>query len=118
MTECHQCKTAIRGESGVMCDGVYKKVLQSSKKFSEIEYSIGIFDSGTYLRFMCDVDMTVEEIQNSVNKNKEKLVEYKREMETALKQNEERLKKINVAKKNCDKNVKEVKKTLWSDNGT
>ena len=68
--------------------------------------------------------MAIEEIQNSVNKSKENLVEYKGEFETALKQNEneikrllhairkryeERLKKIDEAQKYYDKIVKEVK---------
>ena len=87
MAECQQCKTAIRGESGIMCEGVCKTVFHSSKKRSGIDqYSIGILDSGNYLRFMYDdclqyvhnVDMAIEEIQNSVNNSKENLVEYSR----------------------------------------
>ena len=69
--------------------------------------------------------MAIEEIRNSVNINKENLVEYKGKCETTLKQNEkeikqllhvigkryeEKLKKIDEAEKYYDKNVKEVKK--------
>ena len=70
--------------------------------------------------------MTIEEIQNSVNKSKENLVVYKGEFETALKQNENEIKQllhvvekryeeklkeeIDEAQKYCDKNIKEVKK--------
>ena len=134
MAECHQCKTAIHRESGIMCVDVCTKVFHSSKNCSGInQYSIGILDSDNYLRFMCDdclqyihnVDMAIDEIQNSVNKRKENLVEYKGEFEMALKQNEneikqllhaierryeERLKKIDEAQKYCDNNFKEVKK--------
>ena len=71
--------------------------------------------------------MAIKELQNSVNKNKDNLVEYKRVFETALKQNEneikqllraiekryeERLKKIDEAQKYWDKNVKEVKNCM------
>ena len=76
------------------------------------------------LQYIHNVDMAIKEIKKCVNKNKENLVQYKGEFETALIQNEndikhvlhaiekiyeERLRKIYEAQKYCDKNVKEEK---------
>ena len=76
------------------------------------------------LQYIHNVDLALGEIQSSVLKNKENLVAYKGEFESALKQNEneikqllwaivkryeERLKKINEAQKLFKTNVKEIK---------
>lgn len=133
MAECHHCKTAIRGESGLMCEGICKKIYHYAKKCSGIDqYSRGILESGGFVRFMCDdcvqyihnMDMAIGEVQENVRKNKENLCEYKGEFKATLKQNEneikklleaiekgynERLKKLDEAQKCCDRNVKEIK---------
>ena len=89
------------------------------------------------MRYMCDdcvqyihnVDFALREIQDGVNKNKVNLVEYKKDFEMSLKQNEneirqllqaiekryeERFKKIDDAQKICEKNVKEIKRVQRS----
>lgn len=133
--ECSKCRTTIRGETGIQCDGVCKKVYHSSAKCSGLDqYSIGILENKNFIRFMCDdcvqyvhnVDLVITEIQNGVERN---LSEYKNEFKMSLKENEdeikkllealerryeERLKKIDYAQQNCEKNVKDIQKLhIW-----
>lgn len=133
MTECSKCRSAIRGESGIRCNGVCDKVYHLTKKCAGIDqYSAKVFDETNYIRFICDdctqyiqnVDLVLREIQDNVNKNKQTLAEYKHEFECSLKQNEveiknlleaienrydERFKKMDNIQKICEKSVEEVK---------
>ena len=79
MSECHHCKAAIRSESGLKCEGICKKVYHCEKKCSGIDqYSRGILEAGSFIRFTCDdcvqyihnVDMAIGYIQVNV-KNKQ-----------------------------------------------
>lgn len=134
MAECHHCKTAIRGESGLMCEGVCKKIYHNAKKCSGVDqYARGILESGGFIRFICDeclqyihnVDLVIGDIQNNVKKNNQNLDAYKGEFKEALKENEreikqllqdieerynERLKKLDEAQKFCNLNVQEIRK--------
>lgn len=77
MAECHQCKTVIRGESGIMCEGVCKKVYHCSLKCSGLDqYSRKILESGGFIRFLCgeclqyihNVDLALSDVQQNVKK--------------------------------------------------
>lgn len=134
MAECSKCKLAIRGESGIRCNGVCDKVYHFTKKCAGIDqYSAKIIDEDNFVRYICNdcmlyiqnVDLVVREIQNSVDKNRQTLLDYKHEFESSLKINEleiksllevierrydDRFKKIENVQKLCEKNVEEVKK--------
>lgn len=133
MAECSKCKLGIRGESGIRCDGICKKVYHYTRKCAGIDqYSEKIFTEGGFVRYMCDdcmqyiqnIDFAMQEIQESVNKNRQTLLDYKHDFESALKKNEDeikallgaierryddRFKKIDNIQKLCEKNVQEVK---------
>lgn len=133
MAECSKCRSAIRGESGIHCNGVCEKIYHFTKKCGGIDqYSANIFDQNNFIRFICDdcmqyiqnVDMMLKEIQVTVNKNEQTLLNYKNEFESCLKRNENeiktlleaiekryeaRFKKIDNVQKICEKNVEEVK---------
>lgn len=132
MAECHKCKSSIRGETGISCDGVCKKVYHTVKCAGVDQYTARTLEADNFLRFMCgdcvqyihNVDMVVKDIQDSVNKNKQNLIEYKLEFDSALKRNEneikqlleaiekryeERLRKIDKAQKICETNFEEIK---------
>lgn len=134
MAECHQCRTIIRGETGLMCEGTCKKVFHCTKKCSGLDqYSRGILESIGLIRYICDdcihymhnIDKALVDIQKNMEKNCNNLTEYKGEFEAALKQNEnamknlleaienkydERIKKLDEAQKVCQINVNEIKK--------
>lgn len=140
MAECSKCRSAIRGESGIRCNGVCDKVYHFTKKCAGIDqYSAKIIDEDNFVRFICDdclqyihnVDLVLKEIQDGVDKNKITLKEYKDEFESSLKQNEieikelleaiekrydERFKKIDNIQKLCEKNVQEVNKIYGNVN--
>lgn len=132
--ECAQCKSRIRGESGLRCDGVCKKVYHQTTKCAGIDHNVmKTIENTKMLKFICDdcmqyiynVDLVLKEVQDSVNKNQRYLTEYKKEFEIALKKNEEEMKcllkamenrymeRINSLKKVqkvCEKNVEELNK--------
>lgn len=132
MAECNKCKSAIRGESGIKCEGICGKIYHSASKCSNIDqYSIGILNKHNFIRFICDdcvhyihnIEELLREIHDGVEKNKQQLNEYKHEFKATLKRNEneikelleaienryeERIKKLDFATKNCEKNVKEM----------
>lgn len=134
MAECNSCRSAIRGETGIHCEGVCKKVYHNTLKCSTIDnYTAGAMGKKDYARFVCDdcmqyvhnVDLVAREIQCDVNKIKQNLIEYKNEFEVSLKHNEneiknlleaiekryeERLKKIDIIQKSCNKNLEEMNK--------
>lgn len=140
MAECHQCKSAIRGETGLMCEGICKKVYHCSKKCSGLDqYSRGVLDAGGLIRFVCDecmqyihnLDEALVLVQRNVEKNSNNLTEYKNEFKDALKQHEgeiknlleaiekrydERLKKLDKAQKSYEINVLEIKKVYGKIN--
>lgn len=132
MAECNKCRAAIRGESGIQCEGVCGKIYHSAAKCSNIDqYSLGVLNKQNFVRYICDgclqyiknIDEVLREILDGVQKNKQQLSEYKLEFQSAIKHNEnemkllleaienryvERLEKLNNANKNCEKNVKEL----------
>lgn len=134
MAECRKCRTAIRGETGIRCQGVCDKVYHCTQKCSGVDqYSAKVLENNNFVRYICDdciqyihnVDLMLRAIQDSVGENRQNLVEYKTEFEMSLKQNEkeikilleaieqryeERLKKMDSVQKICEKNIKEVKK--------
>ena len=134
MTECNTCRSVIRGETGIRCNGVCDKTYHCTKKCSGIDqYSIGVLESNNFVRFICEdcmqyirnVDLALGEIQDGVRINKQNLKEYKREFETSLKQNEneikqlleaiekryeKRLKILDDTQKACEKYFEELKK--------
>ena len=82
MTECTKCKSSIRGESGIRCNGVCNKVYHYTKKFSGIDqYSAKILEEDNFVRFIVDdclqyiqnVDLVLNVVQEGVKKNKQAL---------------------------------------------
>lgn len=134
MAECSKCRTAIRGESGIRCDGVCDKIYHCSTKCAGVDqYSAKVLDSGGFVRFIChdciqyihNVDLVLKEIQDDVKKNRQTLVDYKDEFEMSLRQNakeikiqleaiekryDDRFKKIDNLQKYCEKNMQEINK--------
>lgn len=132
MAECSKCRTAIRGETGIRCNGVCDKVYHCTVKCAGLDqYSAKILDTGGFVRFICDdciqyihnIDMVLKEIQDDVKRNRQNLVEYKDEFEMSLKQNEneikilleaiekrydERFKRIDSVQKYCERNMQEA----------
>lgn len=133
MAECRKCRSAIRGETGIRCDGICDKVYHFTKKCAGIDqYSGNIMSENNFIRFICDdcimyiqnVDLVLKGIQDSVDKNKRILVEYKDDFEKSLQKNEmeiktlletiekkytERFIKMENLQKLCETNVQEVK---------
>lgn len=133
MAECSKCKSTIRGESGIRCNGVCGRVYHFTKKCAGIDqYSAKIIDEDNFVRYICNdcmlyiqnVGIALREIQASVDKNKQTLLEYKHELEISLRQNEceikalleaiegrydDRFKKIDNIQKLCERNMQEVK---------
>ena len=96
MTECTKCKSSIRDESGIRCNGVCNKVYHYTKKYAGIDqYSSKILEEDNFVRFMCDeclqyiqnVDLVLNVVQEDVKGNKQALQEYKYEFESSLKKN-------------------------------
>lgn len=134
MPECTKCKTPIRGESGVKCEGVCEKVFHCANKCSGLDqYSSGILNTNPMIRFICgdcvlyiqNVDLVLKDVQEIVQKNGNHLKEYKNEFEESLKKNEieiknlleaiesrymDRLRAMKVAQETCENSVKEIKK--------
>lgn len=134
MAECNSCRSAIRGETGICCEGVCKKVYHATNKCAGIDnYSAGILGKNNFVRFVCEdcmqliqnIDMALKDILDDVKKSKHYLVEYKNEFNMSLKQNEreikqllqavesryeERIKKIDAVQSSCEKNIKEIQK--------
>lgn len=110
MAECRKCRTAIRGETGIRCQGVCDKVYHCTQKCSGVDqYSAKVLENNNFVRYICDdciqyihnVDLMLRAIQDSVGENRQNLVEYKTEFEMSLKQNDMKkdLKKWTVCKK-------------------
>lgn len=106
MPNCASCKTAIRGETGIRCSGVCGKVFHTTKKCSGLDqYSVGIIDSVTMVRFVCDdcmlyvfnVDLAIREIGEVVKKNDHRFKEYHSEFDTSLKHHEKEIKTLLMA---------------------
>lgn len=133
MAECNKCQISIRGETGIKCIGVCGKIYHGSSKCSGIDqYSQKILETNNFIRFICDdcvqyihnVDMVLKNIQDEVVKNTNKMVEYKHEFGSSLKQNEyeikellkaieiryeERVSKMDRVHKSFEKNLNEIK---------
>lgn len=129
MAECDKCRSQIRGESGIRCEGVCGKLYHSAPKCSGIDnYSLGVLGKGNFIRFICDnciryvlnVDEVLRHVLDCTQKNKQRLSEYKSEFEAALKKNtddfknllvaienryDERFKKLDLTFQKCDKSV-------------
>lgn len=140
MAECSKCKSAIKGESGIRCNGVCNKVYHFTKKCAGIDqYSANIMNEDNFVRYICDdcmlyiqnVDLVLREIQMNVVNNKQTLIDYKHEFESSLRKNEneikslleaiegrynDRFKKMEIIQKLCEKNVQEVKKLYGNIN--
>lgn len=138
MAECHTCRNAIRGESGVKCQGVCGKVFHPTNKCSGLDqYSVNITATNSMLRIICDdcvqyihnVDMVLNKIEADVNKSKQNLIEYKNEFQFLVDENKkelkellkaiekrymERVKQIEIVQKESEKNNEEIKK-LYSE---
>lgn len=136
MAECSKCRTAIRGETGVRCNGVCEKVYHCTNKCAGIDqYSAKILDAGGFVRFICDdciqyihnVDLVLKEIQDGVIRNRQSLIDYKDEFELSLLRNgneiktllqaiekryDERFEKMDSVQKSCEKNMQEVAKLV------
>lgn len=126
---CQSCKSPIRGESGIQCNGICGKNFHSSSKCSGLDqYSLKVLDGNNFVRYMCDecvqyirdVDMVVKEIQYDVQRSRQSLKDYKDEFEMSLKKNEiemkqlleaiekryeERFKKMEAIQKNWEKSM-------------
>lgn len=142
MPECSVCKTAIRGASGIQCDGVCKKVYHVTKKCSGIdEYSERLVRETPMLKVFCNdcmqyvlnVDMVLQEILELVARNRQTLIDYKHEFETSLKKNEEqnkknmeameksfneKFKKFSEMQQSCDRNMEQINKYCKKINDT
>lgn len=134
MPECSKCKSAIRGESGVRCEGICKKEFHPTVKCCGVDqYNIKILDSNSFIRYMCDdciqyvhnLDLVLAEVQEEVRKNKQHLIDYKDEFEESLKRNavemkklleaiekryELRMKKLDEVQKSYESNIKDIGK--------
>ena len=64
MAECHQCKTAIRGESGIMSEGMCKELFHTMTNTLLAYYILAI----TYILSIHNVNMPIEEIPNGERK--------------------------------------------------
>lgn len=109
MSKCDKCKLAIRGESGIRCDGVCNKVFHNTLKCSGLdEYSSGVLNQSSMIKYVCmdcmqyiqNIDLVVKELQVQVERNSQYLNEYKEEFEMSLKRNEEEIKELLVAIEN------------------
>lgn len=96
MPDCSKCKLAIRGESGVRCEGICKKEFHQTIKCCGVDqYNLKILESNNFIRYMCDdciqyvhnLDLVLAEVQEEVRKNKQHLIDYKGEFEESLKRN-------------------------------
>lgn len=138
MPECFKCKNSIRGETGIRCAGVCGKVFHIAIKCSGIDqYSTNIIGTNSMIKFICEdcimyihnVDHVLKDMQDSVNKNKGNLAEYKTEFQDSLKKHEseiknlletiesrymDRLSYLISAQKSCEKNLTEIQKICSS----
>uniref|UniRef100_A0A0A1WIE3 Chromosome partition protein Smc n=1 Tax=Zeugodacus cucurbitae TaxID=28588 RepID=A0A0A1WIE3_ZEUCU len=101
--DCDKCKGTIRGETGLKCEGVCKKVYQQGPKCSGIDqYSLKILSETNMVHFVCDdcltyihnMDTAMKEIQDQVIKSNNYLKEYKRDFQKTLEKNENELKQM------------------------
>ena len=101
MADCSKCRTAIRRESGIRCNGVCDKVYHLTEKYAGIDqYSAKMMVEHNSIRFICDdcmhyiqnIDLVLREGQDEVHKNKQNLVKYKHEFKASLKENENEIK--------------------------
>lgn len=97
MASCHKCKSKIKGETGIQCSGVCKKIFHEALKCSGLDQStLNIVYTNNNVKFICDdcllyiqnVDLVLQNMERAVNRNNEHLKEYKHEFESAIKKNE------------------------------
>ena len=77
MPDCAKCKSAIRGETGIICSGVCGKSFHTATKCSGLDqYSVGVIGTNPMVIFMCgdclqyvhNVDMAIRDICEVVKK--------------------------------------------------
>lgn len=133
MSRCTKCNGSIRGETGIQCEGVCKKIFHTQVRCSGFDEStLGLISAKNMVRFICDecivyihnIDMVLREMQECVNKNSQYLKLYKEEFDDSLKKNENEIKQLLEAIENrytdrfnemkkaqevCEKSIKEMK---------
>ena len=100
MPDCTKCKSAIRGEMGMICAGVCEKCFHTSTKCSGLDqYSEGIIDTNSMVILMCEdcrqyienVDLSIRDISKVVQCTNSSVKEYRSEFDASLKRHEEEI---------------------------